>query len=272
MPDNKAIRLKVDDREIEAKEGENLLHVCLENDIYIPNLCHIKGMKRPSASCRLCFVEIQGEDKPLPSCTLDVRDEMAVKTGTKSVRRLQHTALRLLLSAHHVDCGNCPANKRCELQNLAKLLKVGLKPGQLDKYLKKTEVDESHPCITYYPNRCVLCGKCVYVCKEKHGQPMMSFAKRGFDTVISFYGEQDSSTLPCEKCCACVEICPVDALSLADEFPSLDEDLCIGCGLCVSRCPTSAARIREKTDQSPAQNFRELHETILVEKKRLLPR
>jgi NADH dehydrogenase/NADH:ubiquinone oxidoreductase subunit G len=66
--------------------------------------------------------------------------------------------------------------------------------------------------IDYFPNRCVLCARCVRVCRTQNGLPLMTFAKRGFDTVISFYGAQQKSS--CRDCLACVEICPVGALVL----------------------------------------------------------
>ena len=208
------VKLLVDNIEIETEAGKSLLQACLENNIYIPNLCFLEQMAHPPASCRMCFVEIEGETGPVTSCTVKVKDGMVVKTDTDAVRRLQRAAFQLFMSVHDVDCGNCPANKKCELQRMAKLLKIGLKPGKLERCLKEIDEDHEHPLITYHSNRCVLCGKCIFVCKEKHGQPMMSFAKRGFDTVISFYGEQNVSSLPCEKCCACVEICPVAAIIL----------------------------------------------------------
>ena len=160
--------------------------------------------------------EIEDEDKPIPSCTVMAKDGMRVKTDTPSVRRLQRTAFKLLMSVHHVDCGHCPANKKCELQRIAKFLKVGLKPKHLETHLKETEVDESHPFLDYYPNRCVLCGKCIAVCKEKHGRAFLTFAKRGLETVVSSYGEKDGSNLPCGNCLACIAICPVGAIILKD--------------------------------------------------------
>jgi len=141
---------------------------------------------------------------------------MVVKTDTPAVRQLQRTALRLLLSVHHVDCKNCQANKKCELQRMAKFLKVGLKPKSLGIHLKEMEIDRSHPFLDHYPNRCVLCGKCVHVCREKNGQSVLTFSKRGFDTVISFYGVMDLAAFECENCNACVDICPVGALSLKE--------------------------------------------------------
>jgi len=209
-------KIRVDDKEIETKQGTTLLQACLDNDIYIPNLCFLESMENPSASCRMCFVEIQGERQPITSCTVAVEDDMVVKTDTPAVRRLQRTALRLLLSVHHVDCKHCPANKKCELQRIAKFLKVGLKPKGLERYLKETEVDQNHPFLNHYPNRCVLCGKCVHICRREHGQSVWTLAERGFDTVISAYGEGEASSQACEKCDVCVKICPVGALTLKD--------------------------------------------------------
>jgi len=209
-------KIQVDNQEIEAPEGMTLLQACLENGIYIPNLCYLKGMDSPSASCRMCFVEIEGERQPVTSCTVVVRDKMVVKTGSPAVRRLQKTALRLLLSVHDVDCKNCHANKKCELQNIAKFLKVGLKPKRLQKFLKEIRIDETHPFIIHYPNRCVLCGKCVQVCRGKHGQSVLTFAKRGFDTIISTYRSTDVPSTSCERCDICVETCPVGALALKE--------------------------------------------------------
>jgi NADH dehydrogenase/NADH:ubiquinone oxidoreductase subunit G len=209
-----AVKIRVDQKEIEVEEGANLLESCLERDIYIPNLCHLKGMAHPPASCRLCFVEIDGVDKPVTACTVRVEPGLVVRTDTPRVRDLQRSGLQFLLSVHKVDCAHCPANKRCALQKMAKFLKVGLKPKNLPNILKEPEEVLEHPYLNLYPNRCVLCGRCIYVCRERHGRSYLTFAKRGFDTVISFYGEEEVMELPCEDNPACVEVCPVAAITL----------------------------------------------------------
>ena len=206
------VSITVDGRQLAVDEAMSVLEACLANDIYIPNLCHMDGMAEPPASCRLCMVEIAGIKEPVTACTVTVTEAMAIQTDTPAVRRLQRTALRLLLSVHHVDCKNCPANKRCELQRLARFLKVGLKVKGLETHLKTPAVDDTHPFLTYHPNRCVLCGKCIAVCRSMHGQSRMAFAGRGFDTVIHFYGGMPAGDLPCASCTACVDICPVGAL------------------------------------------------------------
>jgi NADH dehydrogenase/NADH:ubiquinone oxidoreductase subunit G len=207
------VTITVDDREIMVAEGISLLEACLKNDIYIPNLCWVEGMVEPWASCRLCFVEIEGEKQPVTACTVPTRAGLVVSTDTPAVRDLQRSGLELLLSVHHVDCKNCHANKKCALQDLARFLKVKLKPKHLENCLKPVEMDETHSCLVYFPNRCVLCGKCIHACREVHGQPLISFAKRGFDTVVSFQGIESCSEAECESCGACADICPVGALT-----------------------------------------------------------
>jgi predicted molibdopterin-dependent oxidoreductase YjgC len=206
------ITLQIDDQKIEVVEGTNLLEVSLVNGIYIPNLCYIEGMEHPPVSCRLCFVEIEGRDHPVSSCSVWVGRKMVVHTDTPRVRQLQKTALQLLLSVHEVDCKNCPANRNCALQDMAKFLKVALKSKGLDRLLKEIRIDERHPFLDYYPNRCVLCGKCVYICRQRQNLAGLTFAKRGIDTVISFYDRPQSQPPPCDSCQACVEVCPVSAL------------------------------------------------------------
>jgi bidirectional [NiFe] hydrogenase diaphorase subunit len=155
----------------------------------------------------------------VPSCTIKVTVPLVVKTDSPAVRDLQRSALRLLLSVHDVDCAHCPANKKCGIQDIAKFLGLGLKPKGLERLLKEPHIVKDHPFINYFPNRCVLCARCVRSCRNKEGRPQMIFAKRGFDTVISFYGVNKDTLPECKDCLFCVEICPVGALTLKTPVP-----------------------------------------------------
>ncbi len=210
----KIVQITVDDRRIEAEAGTSLLTACLDHGIYIPHICYLPGGDPAAACCRLCLVEIKDEQRPVASCAVRIDRPLTVRTDTAGLRRLQKSALQLLLSVHRVDCKNCPANRKCALQEIARFLKVGLKPGRLPPRLKEPEVDDRHPCLQHYPNRCVLCGKCIQVCRVNKGQPALTFAGRGFQTVIRYFGSADSHPTACNSCQSCVDVCPVGALEM----------------------------------------------------------
>lgn len=208
------ITLTIDNQTITAVPEASILRACLDNGIFVPHLCHMEGRRPAPASCRLCFVSVQGLAQPVSACATPVESGMVVNTASEAARRLQRSALKLLLSTHDADCGHCPANRRCQLQQLCRRLQVPLKPKDLVRKLKKETLDKTHPCLDYYPNRCVLCGRCIHVCEKKNGRAGMAIANRGLKTVISFYGTPAQLKTDCSTCLACAAVCPVGALVL----------------------------------------------------------
>ncbi len=212
------VTIQVDGRTIKAVPGSNLLQVCLENDIYIPNLCFLPEDCRPVASCRLCFVELAGELSPVASCTVQVAEGIEVETGTDRVRGLQRSALRLLLSNHNIACASCSANKKCLLQRIARFLEVGLGRGRLAALQGESGQKEFHPLLEHRPDRCVLCGRCVRVCTRVNGRPNLFFAGRGMASRISFFGAEQNASDECLNCKACASACPVGALEIRGDI------------------------------------------------------
>lgn len=207
--------ITIDGIEIQAKEGHNLLWTALDNDLFIPNLCSIRGVKTSIASCRLCFVEIEGENSPVTSCTEKVKDGMVVHLNTSRVQRIRNTAFKLLLSHHTIDCAHCAKNRHCELQNIAAKLRLKLKYDPLRKIPRNLPIDSSHPLFYYDPNKCVLCGKCVYVCREK-GSAILDFAYRGVSTFVSTFAGVPFGEVDCNFCLECVAVCPVGSLVVCE--------------------------------------------------------
>ena len=211
------VELFIDQRKISAPDNQTLLSACLENGIFIPNLCFLEDGKLPEASCRLCFVEVEGMPGPVPACTITVSSGLQVRTDTPAVRQLQRSALKLLLSVHLTDCKHCHANRACSLQKIAGFLKVGLKAKPLETIPRPEQVDRSHPFIDHYPHRCVLCGKCVRVCRQYNEVPALTFSGRGFGTAVRHFPANADVLEACIDCRRCVDICPVGALAMREK-------------------------------------------------------
>jgi len=217
------VKLTIDGVEVVAAEGEKILWVALDNGIYVPNFCAIREADLPYGACRLCFVEIEGKSSPVTACSQPVAEGMVVHTRTPRVDRLRRTAFELLLSHHSLDCKNCAKNRHCELQNIASRLKLKLKPGRFRSIPRSSPVDYSHPLFFYDPNRCVLCGKCVWICNER-GSGVFDFAFRGIDTRVSTFGDVPLAETKCSSCLECVQVCPVAALVLKDNLDKGEAD------------------------------------------------
>ena len=208
----KTVSLTIDGQKIRAPKGEKILWAALDNGVYIPNLCAIREKSEPFASCRLCFVEIVGKEEPVTACTAPVAEGMVVNTQGAKALRLARTALELLLASHPVDCSHCLKNGSCELQKIAKHLGVKLKTKRFKKILPELPIDSSSPVFIYDPNKCVLCGRCVWVCQEKLGKGIIGFAYRGFRRMVTTFGDEPPGRSLCRDCSECVAICPVGAL------------------------------------------------------------
>jgi len=218
------VSLTIDGKKIKTTEGQKILYAALENDIYIPNLCAIREKAHPAASCRLCFVEVEGEDEPVTACTEMVKEGMVVHTKAKMAQRLARTSLELLLSNHPLDCSHCSKSRSCELLKIAKHLSIKGKANRFRKLERNLPIDDSLSIFTFDPNKCVLCGKCVWVCQEQLGIGAIGFTRRGFKRVVSTFQDKPLAESRCTQCGECVKVCPVGALTFkSTEKPSLSK-------------------------------------------------
>ncbi len=206
------VSLTIDGKKISAQEGEKLLWVALGNGIYIPHLCALQGNPESMAACRLCFVEVEGKEQPVTACTEMVSDGMVVNTRGIKALKLARTALELLMSPLPVDCAHCAKSGSCELQKIAHHLNIKLKSKRFRKLPRELPIDYSSPLFIYDPNKCVLCGRCVWVCREHLGIGVLGFAHRGFRRVVTTFADEPLGETRCQECGDCVRVCPTDAL------------------------------------------------------------
>ena len=210
----KTVSLLIDGNKVAVPEGEKILWAALDNGIYIPNLCAVRDGHKPASACRLCFVEVAGKERPVTACTEPVSDGMVVSTRGEKALRLVRTAFELLMASHPVECGPCAANRSCELQKIARHVGISLKTKRFRKITRDLPVDESHPLYIYDPNKCVLCGRCVLVCREQRDRAVLGFAFRGFQRTVTTFGGEPLGKSECRDCGRCIAVCPVGALTL----------------------------------------------------------
>lgn len=189
-----------------------MLWAALDNGIYIPNLCAMRDASHPAASCRMCWVEVEGKKQPVIACAETVEQGMVVNTRGPAALRLARTGLELLLASNVVDCARCAKSGSCELQKIAAHLKVKLKTRRFRKLLRNLPVDSSSPIFINDPNKCVLCGRCIWVCQKRLGIGVLGFAHRGFNRRVTTFGDEPIGQYRCLECSDCVAACPTGAL------------------------------------------------------------
>ena len=208
----KSVDLNINGEKIIAPEGKKLLWVALDNGIYIPNLCALRDKPEPASSCRLCFVEVVDKEQPVAACTEAVTGGMVVDTRGAKALRMASSNLELLMASYTVECGYCAKNTRCELQRIAHHLGVKFKSKRFRKLRRQLPIDDSNPLFTYDPNKCVLCGRCVWVCRQHLGLDVFGFAHRGFERVVTTFDDEPIGDSRCQECWECVSVCPSGAL------------------------------------------------------------
>ncbi len=219
------MKITINDQIIEANEGESILNIARANDIYIPALCYLSGCS-PTLACRLCMVEANG--KVVYSCNAKAKEDMQIYTNTPEIAAERNAIMQTYCVNHPLQCGVCDKSGECELQNLATRLKVKE---------QKFAIEDTHKphkkwgLINYDPALCVVCERCVTVCKDKIGESALKTVPRGVEVPKelkdsmpkdayavfskmqkSLIAPNASENLECSFCGECISVCPVGAL------------------------------------------------------------
>lgn len=208
------IKIQIDGKEVEAPAGMNLIDAAERAGVHIPNLCYMKGMKGVGA-CRLCLVEVEGLKAPVIACNTKVREGMVVSTKTEKVQEVRKFVIDLLISMHPLDCMTCTKAGVCNLQKYA--YDFELKESTFSRKKFGYPVDQANPFIKRDPDYCILCGRCVRVCKEQ-GTNVLEFMGRGIGSKVITAIDGPLQESECTFCGSCVDACPVNALLESDRW------------------------------------------------------
>ena len=201
---------QMDNKTVEANEGETLLTVLRREGVHVPTLCYLEGLP-PSGACRMCLVEVEGAPTLVPSCSYPAAAGIRVRTQSPKVLAARRMIIELLLANHPDDCLYCSRNGTCDLQSLAQ--SMGIRQRRFRGRKSEREMDVSSPSIIRDPEKCVLCGKCVRVCEEVQGVAAIDFNGRGSRAYIGTAFDTGLNLSSCINCGQCILVCPTGALT-----------------------------------------------------------
>lgn len=203
------VNLKINGQAISVPEGTTILEAALANGIDIPTLCYLKDAS-VTGSCRMCVVEIVGARALQAACVYPVAEGIEVLTHSPKVKQARKNTLELILSNHDRKCLTCSRNQNCELQKLCD--ELGVTGITYEGIMNNFDIDESGTSIVRDNNKCILCRRCVNVCKNIQTVGVIDAQERGFNTKIGCAFEKELGDTACVNCGQCIAACPVGAL------------------------------------------------------------
>ena len=191
--------LTINGLQVTVPRGMTLLEAAQFLGFPIPTLCHMEGLT-PYGACRLCLVEIGDapNSRLVTSCTYPVQEGLKVRTASERVVKARRMIIELLLAS-------CPQSKI--IQDIASAHNV-----------RQQRFRQEH-------EDCILCGRCVRMCKEQMVAGAIGFRGRGQERSIGT--PFDIKSQVCRLCGGCIYVCPACQLRCTYSDPS--KAICGGC-------------------------------------------
>ncbi|MEA3290285.1 MAG: NADH-quinone oxidoreductase subunit G [Campylobacterota bacterium] len=216
------ITITINGKECQAKAGEFILNVARANDIFVPAICY-QTKCTPSLACRLCLVEADG--KQVYACNAKSKDGMVVNVDTPNIEKERRAIMEVYDVNHPLQCGVCDQSGECELQNYTLYMNVDKQNYSVRDVDRPTQ---DWGVMKYDPGLCIVCEKCVSVCKDMIGSTALGTVKRGADALDANF----KATMP------------KDAYAMWNKLNKnligFTEDKCVDCGECIAVCPVGA--------------------------------
>jgi NADH-quinone oxidoreductase subunit G len=204
------VTLTIDGQQVSVPKGTLIIRAAEQLGTIVPRFCD-HPLLDPVGACRQCVVEVEGQRKPIMSCTMPVADEMEVRTHHTSevARKAQEGTLEFLLINHPLDCPMCDKGGECPLQDQA--LQHGANTSrfvdQKRRYDKPVAVSQQ---VLLDRERCVLCARCTRFSEQISGDPFIELFERGALEQVAIYEDEPYESYFSGNV---IQICPVGALT-----------------------------------------------------------
>src|SRR5688500_16307536 len=207
-----AVHCTIDGFQVAVPKGTLIIRAAEQIGVQIPRFCD-HPLLEPVGACRQCLVEVEGQRKPVASCTMPVTEGMVVQTQLTSPQadKAQQGTMELLLINHPLDCPVCDKGGECPLQNQA------MSNGRAES--RFVDVKRTYPKplpisseILLDRERCVLCARCTRFSQQVAGDPFIELFERGALEQVAIYEDEPFESYFSGNT---TQICPVGALTSA---------------------------------------------------------
>ena len=206
-------KVTIDGIQVEVAEGETILSAAHKAGVHIPTLCWMQKVNE-IGSCRVCVVEVEGEEGLVAACNTPVFDGMVVRTYTPRVIDSRRTTVSTIMDSHRQHCSTCKRNGTCALQWVAQSLNI---EDELATSIPEPEPwDEGFP-LQRDNTKCIRCMRCVAECQKVQHCDVWEASGPGAKRGICVKGGKPITEAGCALCGQCITHCPTGALTARDD-------------------------------------------------------
>ena len=222
------VTISLNRREVAGPAGTTILDLAKQTGVDIPTLCH-HPLLRNAGACRICLVEDVKSGRLLASCVTPISQGMEIMTHSPAAVSARRDVLELILSDHPSACVVCSKGNECVLRTLAK--EHGICDPDIGPLRRWRPIRELNPFMVRDLTKCVLCGRCIRMCKEFEAVGAIEYMDRGYESHPGTSGDAPLEGSECNFCGSCVDVCPTDALAERDRI-SISSGNAFAAGVC----------------------------------------
>jgi iron-only hydrogenase group A len=210
--------LKINNQAVAGQPGQTILAIAQANGIKIPSLCYHPDLE-VKANCRICLVEIAGQERLVTACSTVAQDGMAVATDSPRVKAARAINLELILAEHTKKCADCISLHNCELLRLAQTYKIST--DRLPNRKQQRETYRFANAVEIDGAQCIDCQNCVTAC-ARQGLNYLKMSGNGYQQKIEPVRGRQTACVYCGQCAA---HCPAGSAQEQSAWPAVDKVL-----------------------------------------------